>query len=128
MVTVGRAYVVRDANAEPGSVDRVYPYTLRGLTDALEDARFRSYAGRPQELAVVAEGGSTVIRRYEHGREVSAGQLSGGFRPVAGDRGIHAEVVERARRYRHGDGRPGAAAQVRSAVITSLTCCGGSDD
>jgi hypothetical protein len=73
MVTVGRAYVVRDANAEQGSVDRVYPYTLRGLTDALEEARFRSYAGRPQELAVMAEGGSKVIRRYEHGREVRAG-------------------------------------------------------
>jgi hypothetical protein len=72
MATVGRAYVVRDAGAGtgPGEVYQVYPDTLKGLIQALEDARFRSYAGQPQVLAVIAEGHSTVIRRFEHGREV----------------------------------------------------------
>ena len=81
----GRAYVVRDAIAPDGGshegegkaerggdgeVARVYPYTLQGLTAALDEARFRSFGGKPQVLAVVTEGRSTVIRRYEDGHEV----------------------------------------------------------
>ena len=36
----GGAYVVRDdggpsTGTQPGNVDKLYPYTLRGLTDAL---------------------------------------------------------------------------------------------
>src|SRR5487761_1584190 len=70
----GRAYVVRAADPGTGDGDaevaRVYPYTLDGLRQALDEARFRSYGGRPQLLTVVAGEQSKVIRRYEHGREV----------------------------------------------------------
>jgi hypothetical protein len=50
-------------------VDKLYPYTLRGLTDALEEARFRSFAGPPQVVLVMGDGAMRVIRRYDHGRE-----------------------------------------------------------
>ena len=70
MARAGGAYVVRDDGAgTPRNVDKLYPYTLKGLTDALEEARFRSFAGPPQVVAVMGESGSRVIRRYEHGRE-----------------------------------------------------------
>jgi hypothetical protein len=67
----GGAYVVRDESAgtTPGNVDKLYPYTLKGLTDALEEARFRSFAGPPQLVMVVTETGMKVIRRYSRGRE-----------------------------------------------------------
>ena len=78
MVTGGRAYVVRDAdpgaNTGSGDVARIYPYTLDGLRQALNEARYRSRGGRPQVLAVVAEE-SRVIRRYERGREVPVSRL-----------------------------------------------------
>ena len=79
MAVAGRAYVVREESAgtKPGNVDRLYPYTLKGLTDALEEARFRSFAGGPQVVAVAAESGIQVIRRYEHGREVRGDGPSG---------------------------------------------------
>lgn len=72
MTTSGRAYVVRDdtGGAVPGNVDRLFPYTLRGLTEALDEARYRSYAGPPQVVTVVGGRGSRVIRRYANGREV----------------------------------------------------------
>jgi hypothetical protein len=57
------------ANRTPG---KVYPYTLRALTEALEDARFRSFSGPPQVLAVISGSESRIIRRYEDGREVPA--------------------------------------------------------
>jgi hypothetical protein len=68
----GRAYVVQDADgrATPVHVDTIYPYTLRGLTEALEEARFRSYSGTPQLVTVVGEGATRVIRRYSRGREI----------------------------------------------------------
>ena len=71
MARAGGAYVVRDENAgtTPGNVDKLYPYTLKGLTDALEDARFRSFAGPPQLVMVMTERGMKVIRRYSRGRE-----------------------------------------------------------
>jgi hypothetical protein len=53
-------------------VDKLFPYTLRGLTDALDEARFRSFAGPPQVVAVMGEGGLKVIRRYVSGRESPA--------------------------------------------------------
>jgi hypothetical protein len=63
--------VVRDedAGARPGNVDKLFPYTLRGLTEALDEARFRSFAGPPQVVAVRGENGLKVIRRYVSGRE-----------------------------------------------------------
>lgn len=70
MDTGSRAYVVRDDGAEPGEVSRIYPYTLRGLTEALDDARLASYGGVPQVVVVLAGGRSRVIRRYDQGHEV----------------------------------------------------------
>lgn len=71
MARAGGAYVVRDENAgtTQGNVDKIYPYTLKGLTDALEEARFRSFAGAPQLVMAVTETGMKVIRRYSRGRE-----------------------------------------------------------
>ena len=70
MARAGSAYVVRDdgAGTAAGNVDKLYPYTLKGLTDALEEARFRSYAS-PQVVLVMGESGLKPIRRYEDGRE-----------------------------------------------------------
>jgi hypothetical protein len=44
MHTAGKAYVVRDADAgtKSGEVTQAYAYTLKGLTTALDDARFRA--------------------------------------------------------------------------------------
>ena len=71
MARARAAYVVRDdsAGTMPGNVDKLYPYTLKGLTEALEEARSRSSAGPPQVVVVMGESGMKVIRRYEHGRE-----------------------------------------------------------
>jgi hypothetical protein len=71
MARAGGAYVVRDddAAAQSANVDKLYPYTLKGLTDALEEARFRSFGGPPQVVAVMADRRMKVIRRYENGRE-----------------------------------------------------------
>ena len=47
----------------------MYPYTLRALLDALDDARLRSYSEGPQ-LVIRVEGTTrAVFRRYEGGRE-----------------------------------------------------------
>jgi hypothetical protein len=75
MSRAGAAYVVRDdaGGTMAGNVDKLYPYTLKGLTDALEEARFRSFAGPPQVVVVMGESGMKVIRRYEHGRESPPG-------------------------------------------------------
>lgn len=79
MARAGSAYVVRaqDAGAPSGNVDKLYPYTLKGLTDALEEARFRSFAGPPQVVLVKAESGLRPIRRYANGREADAGDAPG---------------------------------------------------
>jgi hypothetical protein len=71
MARARSAYVVRDddAGAVPGSVDTLFPYTLKGLTDALDEARLRSFAGPPQVVLVMSDTGKKVIRRYENGRE-----------------------------------------------------------
>jgi len=69
------AYVVRDddPDAPSGNVDKLYPYTLKGLLEALEEARFRSAAGPPQVVVAKGEDGMRVIRRFSHGREVPDG-------------------------------------------------------
>ena len=79
MARAGGAYVVRDdgAGTQQANVDKLYPYTLKGLTDALEEARFRSFSGPPQVVLAITETGARVIRRYEDGRE----------RPAAGPPG-----------------------------------------
>jgi hypothetical protein len=75
MARAGGAYVVRDdkAGGGPGNVDKLFPYTLKGLTDALDEARFRSYQGPPQVVAVVGETPVRIIRKYADGHEVPAG-------------------------------------------------------
>ncbi|MBV9384591.1 MAG: hypothetical protein JOY82_23895 [Streptosporangiaceae bacterium] len=71
--TASKSYAVRDVGtgSRLGTVYRTYPYTLRSLLEALDDARLRSYAGPPQVVTVVTGRQSTVIRRYEHGCEVA---------------------------------------------------------
>jgi hypothetical protein len=66
------AYLVRDAvsSSRQGRVFKIYPYTLRALIDALDDARLRSYDEGPQ-LVIRVEGATRmVVRRFERGREV----------------------------------------------------------
>jgi hypothetical protein len=78
MTEAARGYLVRDADVSRGKgrkVDQIYPYTLRGLTEALEEARFRSHSGAPQVLAILGTGNSRVIRRFEDGREVPISPL-----------------------------------------------------
>jgi hypothetical protein len=82
MTTAGRAYVVRDADGGSGEVTKVYAYTLKGLTTALEDARFRSFHGAPQAVVVMRDGQSAVIRRFEQGREVPLSPLRPPAEPV----------------------------------------------
>ena len=55
MAEVSRAYVVRDAGTagRPGKIRNTYPYSLRDLLQALEDARLRSLTSGPQVVAVV---------------------------------------------------------------------------
>lgn len=71
-VTKSKSYVVRHAGSPSrlGKVWRTYPYTLQSLIDAMDEARLRSY-GHGQHVVAVVEGRqSTVIRRYEDGRQV----------------------------------------------------------
>jgi hypothetical protein len=78
MTEAARGYLVRDAETNGGKgrkVDQIYPYTLRGLTEALEEARFRSHSGAPQVLAILGTGNTRVIRRFEDGREVPIAPL-----------------------------------------------------
>src|ERR1700722_14215720 len=88
MSEAARGYLVRDAETNGGKgrkVDQIYPYTLRGLTEALEEARFRSHSGAPQVLAILGTGNTRVIRRFEDGREVPIAPLPGprGEEPTA---------------------------------------------
>jgi hypothetical protein len=79
MADAAKGYLVRDAVATGGKgrkVDQIYPYTLRGLTEALEEARFRSHSGAPQVLAILGTGNTKVIRRFEDGREVPVAPLA----------------------------------------------------
>lgn len=66
-----RSYAVRDAGTPSGlgKIWKRYPYNLRSLLEALDDARLRSFGHGPQVVTVVTGRHSEVIRRYEHGRE-----------------------------------------------------------
>ena len=66
-----RAYAVRHAGppSRLGNVRKMYPYNLRSLLEALDDARLWSYNEGPQVVTVVTGRHSQVIRRYEHGKE-----------------------------------------------------------
>jgi hypothetical protein len=72
------AYVVRDDSpgGPSGNVDKLYPYTLKGLVEALEEARFRSFSGPPQVVVAKGDDGMRVIRRFERGKE--DGEAAGG--------------------------------------------------
>jgi hypothetical protein len=67
-----RGYTVRDAGSPSrlGKVYKTYPYDLRSLLEALQQARIRSFHEGPQVVTVVTGRHSQVIRRYEHGKEV----------------------------------------------------------
>ena len=88
MTEAARGYLVRDADSARGKgakVDQIYPYTLRGLTEALEEARFRSHSGAPQVLAILGTGNTRVIRRFENGREVPVTPLPPLLNRMTGD-------------------------------------------
>ena len=67
-----RGYAVRDAGmpSRLGKIYKTYPYDLRSLLEALEQARLRSFNQRPQVVTVVTGRQNQVIRRYEHGKQV----------------------------------------------------------
>jgi hypothetical protein len=92
MTEAAKGYLVRDAEATGGKgrkVDQIYPYTLRGLTEALEEARFRSHSGAPQVLAILGTGNTKVIRRFEDGREVPVAPLAEPLAVATGTRPAH---------------------------------------
>jgi hypothetical protein len=67
-----RAYLVRDEKPATGvsHPDRVFPYTLRGLLDALDAGAWRSSSGTPQAVHVREVGKPPrLVRRYVNGRE-----------------------------------------------------------
>lgn len=70
MAEIGKSYIVRAAGtpSRPGRVFKVYPYTLRDLLEAIDDARLRSYGHGPQVVAVAEGRRRTVIRRFEDGQ------------------------------------------------------------
>jgi len=67
-----RSYAVRDAGSPSrlGRVRKTYPYNLRSLLEALDDARLRSFNEGPQVVTLVRGRRSQVIRSDEHDREV----------------------------------------------------------
>lgn len=67
-----RGYAVRDAGrpSRLGKIYKTYPYDLRSLLEALEEARLRSFNQGPQVVTVVTGRHKQVIRRYEHGKQV----------------------------------------------------------
>jgi hypothetical protein len=67
-----RGYAVRDAGqpSRLGKIYKTYPYDLRSLLEALEQARLRSFNQGPQVVTVVTGRQNQVIRRYEHGKQV----------------------------------------------------------
>lgn len=72
MGEVSKSYIVRAAGSPTrvGKLWKVYPYKLRELLDALDDARLRSYGQGPQILVVASGRQRKIIRRFEGGREV----------------------------------------------------------
>lgn len=67
-----RGYMVRAAGTpgRPGPVFKIYPYTLRALLDALEGARFQSFAQGPHLVIRIDGDERRAFRRYEGGQEV----------------------------------------------------------
>jgi hypothetical protein len=116
MTEAGKGYVVRDAETtggKGGKVDQLYPYTLRGLTEALEEARFRSHSGSPQVLAVLGVGNTRVIRRFERGREVPVAPLPDWLTATTGRRPRQPRAVRRSPSGRRRSPRPSAATGAR---------------
>jgi hypothetical protein len=72
MATDRRAYVIRDAGTQSriGKVYKVYPYTLKSLLGAIDDARYRSLAGTAQLLVLVEGKRQKIIRRFEDGKQL----------------------------------------------------------
>jgi hypothetical protein len=72
MATATKTYVVEDAeeSSDPKAVHTPFPGTLAGLLDALDAARYRSAAGTPKVVVIVAGKQRQIIRRFEGGDEV----------------------------------------------------------
>jgi hypothetical protein len=86
MAQAVKTYIVRDADVGGGGnlMARTFPGTLKGLTEALDDARFRSAAGAPKVVVVVEGRRRRIIRQFDHGREVPVTPAPGlGSRAVA---------------------------------------------
>ena len=66
-------YVVREAGTPGrlGKIYKTYPYDLSSLLEAMDDARFRSFAGSAHVVVRVNGPERIVFRRYEQGREVA---------------------------------------------------------
>lgn len=54
MAEAAKVYIMRDANSgtRRNHMAGTFPGTLRGLTEALDDARYRSAAGPPKVVIV----------------------------------------------------------------------------
>jgi hypothetical protein len=72
MATVRRTYVVREAGTSSriGKIHKIYPNTLKALLEAIDDARYRSFAGTAQLVVLVEGKQQKVIRRLEDGVQV----------------------------------------------------------
>jgi hypothetical protein len=64
-----KSYAIRAAGSpsRPGKIWKTYPYDLRSLVLALDEARWHSLYNGPHVVTVVTGRCSKVIRVYEHG-------------------------------------------------------------
>src|SRR5579859_7674886 len=62
VMEVVKEYRVVSEGDEP---DETFPYTLRGIEEAISRAKFASMGSSPRKVMT----GQRVIRRYENGRE-----------------------------------------------------------
>lgn len=67
-----KSYAIREAGSanKLGKIWKTYPYDLRSLMLALDEAQLHSTYNGPHVLTVVEGRRSKVIRRYEQGRLV----------------------------------------------------------
>jgi hypothetical protein len=71
VATASKSYFVEDAEkqASPKGARTPFPYTLQGLLDALDAARYRSAAGTPKVVVIIEGKRRQIIRRFEGGSE-----------------------------------------------------------
>jgi hypothetical protein len=86
-----RGYAVRDAGTPSrlGKIYKTYPYDLRSLLEALEQARLRSFNEGPQVVTIVTGRQNQVIRRYpRHRSHHRRGADPGSGRPAPRRKGL----------------------------------------